>query len=166
MVRVSNTIHLPGIPTSAFLMWTTARMTHCCVWGCWVAAALFAANTHMDECVCVCECLSVLSFQFHFSYVVLSSSLSRSDWSAAQRLLLSAHWWVRACSASSCFCLRHLCCLELVFLGNMKGWDRLYLSHTHRNTRWLIRPCRSIAIALLVFMSLSFAWDKWVFELC
>lgn len=31
-----NTIHLPGIPASACLMHTTTRMTHCCVWGCWM----------------------------------------------------------------------------------------------------------------------------------
>ena len=88
--------------------WT--RMTNCCICGCWIAAALALRRIHtiLDDGMCVCACLCMLLSPFHFSYVVLSSSLSCTDWSSAQRLF-SVQWWVRACALLLLF-LYHLCC--------------------------------------------------------
>lgn len=80
-----NTIHLPGIPASACLMHTTTRMTHCCVWGCWMQL-LHLPQTHTRRrvigCVCMCVCCySRIPYSSLMPFKILF--LSRSDWSSA-----------------------------------------------------------------------------------
>lgn len=120
-------------------------------------------------CLSVFACLFLLAFRFHFSYVVLSSSLSCSDWSSAQRLLLSAERWVNACVALSCFCLCHLCCLELVFCREYEGL-RLLVPVTRTNAPWLIKQCPWIALFVYEFLLhtrkktfVFYVWElKWI----
>lgn len=102
----SNTIHLPGTPTSACLMRTTARMTHCRVWGYGVAGALCAVNTHtwMSVCVCVCMFIPVFpSVSFLLCHFILFPS---------------AQWLIR-CSEAFLECTVmsvSLCHIDLFFL--------------------------------------------------
>lgn len=170
---------LPGIPTGVCLM-TRARMSHCCVSAYWIAAVLAphagpsAVDTHTWLSVCgsvwvcvtvqyVCVCVYAhFTFQFHFSFVVLSSPLSHSDWSSAQRLLLSVCWGVKACPSLSCFCLCHLCCWKTGFVVDMKGWDCHYLCHTHARTHiyyththndWLGHAAQLLLLCLCLWLS-------------
>lgn len=102
---------------------------------------LFHKRPLRGELVHVCEpCLLLLAFYFLLSYAVLSSSLSHSDWSSTRRLLLSAPLWVKAHITLSCFCLCHLCCLELVFWNFFRhyaGLRRLVpVTHKHSMIDW------------------------------
>lgn len=157
-------VRLPGIPTSARLTRTTARMTHCCVCGCWIAAA----SVHHAGPLAVSA--HTLRWVFACARLLMRASLSVSFLLCRFILFPLMQWLIFRSEVSlDCAMMSESLYHFVVFLFVPSVLLGISFCRQYEGLRppvpvtpapWLIRQCCSIAIAVLVFMTSSFAWGR------